>query len=490
MDSKCFCHFNGYEVKDAKARRSISDEITSRENADNELRLLIENETTARTNADNDLLTIIDNMGSVIESHSKCLTPQMFGAKGDGETDDTEAINATITAHNENSLPIYFPDGRYVVNGALLPINRAGHIFGTGEIEANGADNETLFTFLHRVVIEGISIYAEGYESVIKIHDTQCAKIHRCIIDSDTSIGVHIDNALLCSVTDSYIINCPKCIYITSENGDTGDNYFHGNTFNVVGGTGKSVLYFEGGGGIRFYDNKVLNYEYGVNIRSNADTSVLIIEGNSMEHGVSALYVNNRDSYGRIIFANNQLANMHVTIENNCYEVIIANNLFTGIREENSAAFIINTSDGNVSFQNNIIKEYRYSVLCYSHVDNLVINGNNFNDYCTRATLNSKAIYHETFDKTITSTNAGFTLATIHPNTNSSCIVEVTLGGATNEYFLGRIINTNGEVTLERIFGNDNFGVYGNAQFGYLPAITGEIYCTTTVRGSITSVEY
>ena len=39
-------------------------------------------------------------------------TPQMFGAKGDGKTDDTEAIQ---TALNAASLE-YIPDGTYMIN--------------------------------------------------------------------------------------------------------------------------------------------------------------------------------------------------------------------------------------------------------------------------------------------------------------------------------------------------------------------------------------
>jgi len=41
------------------------------------------------------------------------ITPQLFGAKGDGVTDDTESINAALAAHNN----VYFPPGTYLVDG-------------------------------------------------------------------------------------------------------------------------------------------------------------------------------------------------------------------------------------------------------------------------------------------------------------------------------------------------------------------------------------
>lgn len=42
-------------------------------------------------------------------------TPQMYGAKGDGVTDDTAAINAAINALPDGSV-LYFPDGTYLVS--------------------------------------------------------------------------------------------------------------------------------------------------------------------------------------------------------------------------------------------------------------------------------------------------------------------------------------------------------------------------------------
>ena len=42
------------------------------------------------------------------------MTPQMFGAAGDGETDDTAAIQAMFDSVGDGGL-IYFPAGTYVV---------------------------------------------------------------------------------------------------------------------------------------------------------------------------------------------------------------------------------------------------------------------------------------------------------------------------------------------------------------------------------------
>lgn len=51
------------------------------------------------------------NMGNAAENKN-CVTPQMFGATGNGITDDTDAIQAALDSCNY----VYIPNGRYVIN--------------------------------------------------------------------------------------------------------------------------------------------------------------------------------------------------------------------------------------------------------------------------------------------------------------------------------------------------------------------------------------
>ena len=463
--------------------KQISDEATARQNADNDLQTAIDNEATARQNA-------IKNVNETMEMYKHCLTPQMYGAKGDGTTDDTEAINATITAHNETGLPVYFPKGKYKVTGALTEVTTAGDIFGTGEIIGTGTTDVSLLTIKAKVRVDGLTFTVEDYKSVIVLNSCRSAIVEHCVINSNTSFGVHIYNSLLCSIKDCYIIHCPKCIYISSNGGDTGDNYFTGNTFDTSDGTGKCVLYFESGGGIRFLNNKILSYALGLDIRSGANTSVMIVDGNSMENGSTALYLNNSVGYGRIVFSNNQLSNMKVIIENNAYEVGIIGNIFTGARVSNSVALTINNSGGCVSFQNNVVKGYNYSVMCYNPVDNLIVSGNNCDDFCKKASINSKAIFNETYDKTATCENIGFTIAKIKPNTNGSCIVEITLNGVVNEYLIARLVDNNGTITMELIHGSESITCTTDGVIVYPTAVTGDTYINTIVRGTLTLIEH
>lgn len=56
------------------------------------------------------------------------VTPQMYGAKGDGETDDTEAIQNALNSGK----PVYIPEGVYITSDSLLIPNNTD-VFGDGK---------------------------------------------------------------------------------------------------------------------------------------------------------------------------------------------------------------------------------------------------------------------------------------------------------------------------------------------------------------------
>lgn len=426
--------------------------------------------------------------GSLLTLFSSCIINiKQFGAKGDRVTDDTTAINNAIVEHNKTGVPIYIPKGNYIINGLLTPITTDGEIFGTGTLEGSGSTGYML-TLKAKVKLSGIRIETSGYQGAILLDSTRQACVDYCTIISD-SYGILINNSSQAMITNNYIVDCTDCIVITSENVDTGDNFFTGNTFDTTDGTNKNVLLFKSGGGIRFINNKVLTYDYGININSTGDTSVLVIDGNSMENGKFALTTRNTGNFGRIIFSNNQLTGYSLSINDNSYEVEIIGNIITGIQTENSIAVAISNSDGNISIEANIIKDFRFSVYNYTYTTNLRVANNNCNEFCRRAVLNNNAIIDEIYDRIVQTTGTGFNLGVIKPNVNGSCIAEITLNGATNKYAIVRVINTGGTISLTKIYSDLNVTCTETGVFVINESEVGETYVNTVIRGSVESLE-
>lgn len=98
------------ENADSELQEAIGEEKTARENADAQLQEAIGAEKTARENAINDLKKSTVNLEVFV-------TPEMYGAKGDGSTDDTAAVRDAFNAATANK-PIILT-GQYYCTGTI-----------------------------------------------------------------------------------------------------------------------------------------------------------------------------------------------------------------------------------------------------------------------------------------------------------------------------------------------------------------------------------
>lgn len=77
-----------------------------------------------------------DLVGAITDTGGQVVNVKAFGATGDGVTDDTDAINAAMSAAVAVNGAVYFPAGTYVCNGATSPAR------DTGWIEISGAGRD------------------------------------------------------------------------------------------------------------------------------------------------------------------------------------------------------------------------------------------------------------------------------------------------------------------------------------------------------------
>ena len=133
-----------------------------------------------------------------LQNISNYLTPQMYGAKADGVTDDTEAINAAINAAGDGST-VFIPDGIYLVR-ETDSTNKKDRI-------ASRIDNKKNLTLLL------------SNEAVIK-HDTSPSPYYRTI-RINNSENITIRGGRLIGELDTHT---PE----TTENGDMVNTHGYG----------------------------------------------------------------------------------------------------------------------------------------------------------------------------------------------------------------------------------------------------------------------
>ncbi len=272
-----------------------------------------------------------------------------FGAKGDGITDDTAAVQAALTA----STDLFFPSGTYLISGALNPsscLNWHGsgklktasniHIVDANTVSYNNmkitglsfeginGTSDTALSFIGtamatapiNVKIRDCSFinFTKGIDSAWQFTTSHplAMSITACVF-KNCDIGVEFGaGSEYCNVTDSEFSLCSDVgIKIRGGNNKVSDNVISNNGYGV---------YVLGGGGNDAHGtiaNNMINHNTHAGIAFEQITLGMIVEGNNLYNASAPV-----STFGAILFLNNSSS----TPVNLCDNVIDGGITFSG----------------------------------------------------------------------------------------------------------------------------------------------------------------
>ena len=290
---------------EADARRlAIESEASLRANADDALQSAIKtgdeelankigNLDELDTTSKNNIVSALNETFNLIHQVSELsvFNVKEYGAKGDNSTDDTEAIQNTIDACEENGGGIvYFPIGKYIVSDTL--------VINTSYVTLLGASQYGVQ--LIRSTDYGDTILVSGETQLTAIHIANMFLNHALPTEM---IGAHIKmiNTAQCSIKNVYTENG----YYGFECGGVVDLTIHncilvGRNSSTAGHNGKYGIFLRGQDdastplctqvkiyGTRIFGPRVAGFEVGICIEGAEEVEVLnCYIGNNKSHNI------------------------------------------------------------------------------------------------------------------------------------------------------------------------------------------------------------
>ena len=127
---------------DEDLQTAISDEATDRENADTALQNTIGNLSNLDTTNKDNIVSAINELADDIESGNGYIDISKRGCVGDGVTDNTKLLQSLLDEAMETGNTLYIPKGAYLCD--TLWVSRNIRIVGNGEIKSSGFKYYTL----------------------------------------------------------------------------------------------------------------------------------------------------------------------------------------------------------------------------------------------------------------------------------------------------------------------------------------------------------
>jgi len=319
------------------------------------------------------LIDIIDE--EIAMSGSIGVTPQMFGAKGDGKTNDTRAVQAAIdyASKSDKNNIVFIPEGIYSV--IRLKLKKNVQLIGSGEKSILLADpsaktwngilacHDLNSVNIREITFDGNKPIVEGNheEGTVNIWITNCndVNISNCVFQNNWYLGICLQNSNNITIENNKFINL-DCGIITTDKPSSNilikGNYFDGAEWSEpVSIYGLKEGYHNN---ITIIDNVMKNHTKGSGILLRAVKSVLV-KNNTIDNCGTGIYCSFSEYNGT------KYGVYDATIEDN----IITNSVYEGI-------LLKNINDSTV--QNNIVENSKSYGLLTLYVDKTTISNNTF----------------------------------------------------------------------------------------------------------------
>lgn len=240
------------------------------------------------------------------------VTPQAYGAVGDGVADDTQAFKDAINT----GLSVYIPDGQYLINDHLQ-LQSNTYFFGPGTIIDNvtNAVNDTTgllnINSKEHIIIEGIKIIGQG--------STSGAYTYGREINAYDSKYITVRDVYIEEVLKAYAICFETCDNVTVSN-STIKKYTQAgvgciNVCNNVLVEGCHLIDVTGKTSGNTYPIMLNGYDYAISTPQIVGNSLKAI-GNTIDNPTAGAYWEGIDAHGgdNIIIADNVINNCYVGI--------------------------------------------------------------------------------------------------------------------------------------------------------------------------------
>ena len=163
------------------------------------------------------------------------VTPQMFGALGDGVTDDTKALQDCFKYAYDNKLSVFIPSGTYNHTGLTIQCADFGSADYVPMIYGNGRSNTKLNhigvgvgvslipknnnSYINGIIIRGLAFNGNENTTIgIELHEGTRIEIDNINITNASVAGIkQAQNFWVSSLTNIYIGDCATGIDITSN---------------------------------------------------------------------------------------------------------------------------------------------------------------------------------------------------------------------------------------------------------------------------------